>query len=603
MLLLAAIGIGGYMIFGGSDGPTDTTAAVFDDDQVADANDAKPPVKPGAIDAESTELVLQGPPADRADAPTTQSGGGVTSSGELARGQQKQSPMTFTVTSTETKDFHEYGTGYPQSTISVKAGYKLLLVGFTLSNTTSREQHFSSQHFHVLDKDGKKVNAILVGIANSIAESGATLSVNSKISSAKGKLIVTYKGKISTSASSIKWNLAQHQEYSTTLLFVIPDSVQNPRLEFQNAMTTAAKAPIPESHVKQPPKAGPEKPEQKRPDVKKFDDTPITDGPKYLDVKVNPEKYVGKKVTWLASLKYSNTGTNFLGMKMYEYVYTISNKRGDLNLHLAFCFFGKAPKFTPEASKATKSLRMVTGLISGVGEISGSFGSTGKVPRLTKVTIDVPTDELIGKLTDQRFVTALMAKLKDKNNRVRHRAAYELGGLGDKRALEPLIAALKDKEWTVRSTAAEALGYIGDKGAVAPLVAMLDDDYNICLAASEALKKIGEPSVAPLIASLQNKKWKSSTNKAKALRTLGVIGGKRAIKILLRASKDKDLFVYSAALEALGDIGDKSTVGELIPLLKEPAMHYSIVVEALTKITGQNFGENYDKWNEWHKKQ
>ena len=55
-------------------------------------------------------------------------------------------------------------------------------------------------------------------------------------------------------------------------------------------------------------------------------------------------------------------------------------------------------------------------------------------------------------------VESLIARLNDRNWKVRRPVAMALGKLGDARAVEPLITCLKDKAENVRSAAAEALG-------------------------------------------------------------------------------------------------------------------------------------------------
>ena len=106
-------------------------------------------------------------------------------------------------------------------------------------------------------------------------------------------------------------------------------------------------------------------------------------------------------------------------------------------------------------------------------------------------------------------VEPLVAALKHSRSDVREAAAAALGQIGDTRAVEPLVAALKHTDFRMNiywsEKAIEALGKIGDARAVAPLVAALgtvDDSANA--AAAEALVKIGQPTVEPLIAALKS---------------------------------------------------------------------------------------------------
>jgi hypothetical protein len=63
---------------------------------------------------------------------------------------------------------------------------------------------------------------------------------------------------------------------------------------------------------------------------------------------------------------------------------------------------------------------------------------------------------------------------------------------------------------------------------------------------------------------------------------------------------DVDGDVRLAAAEALGDIGDRSGIAALGSVLedKDPAMQYR-AVESLKKITGQDFGNDVNRWREY----
>lgn len=106
----------------------------------------------------------------------------------------------------------------------------------------------------------------------------------------------------------------------------------------------------------------------------------------------------------------------------------------------------------------------------------------------------------LGQLGDVRAVDRLIAELRDHEPVVRAAAAGALGEIADLRAVDPLIAALRGRE-DVRGPAASALGQIGDARAVEPLIGALKD-MRVCVAAAEALVRIGAPAAAPLVATL-----------------------------------------------------------------------------------------------------
>ncbi|MFN3699646.1 MAG: HEAT repeat domain-containing protein, partial [Dictyoglomus sp.] len=85
-----------------------------------------------------------------------------------------------------------------------------------------------------------------------------------------------------------------------------------------------------------------------------------------------------------------------------------------------------------------------------------------------------------------------------------------------------------------------------------------------------------------------------------AAKALGEIKDKRAVEPLISALKDEDWYVREAAAYALGEIGDSRAVEPLISALKDKDEIFQFVAkEALKKITGMDFGIDYEKWNKW----
>lgn len=89
-------------------------------------------------------------------------------------------------------------------------------------------------------------------------------------------------------------------------------------------------------------------------------------------------------------------------------------------------------------------------------------------------------------------VDCWLKKLKDKNAKVRDRAAYSLGRIGDKKATDALVTAVKDPDPQVRYAVIWALRRLGTKATVAQLKAVVEkgvqthrgpDDYKKLLVA------------------------------------------------------------------------------------------------------------------------
>jgi len=168
----------------------------------------------------------------------------------------------------------------------------------------------------------------------------------------------------------------------------------------------------------------------------------------------------------------------------------------------------------------------------------------------------------------------IISALKNGDVQVQRRAAGALGLLGDPRAVDPLIEALKNSSEDVRAEAAWALGKIADVRAAGPLVDILKN-------------KNETPQV-----------------KREAVEALGIMKDGPSVEILIAALSDPTPGVRARAAVALGLIGDNKAIDPLIICLKDEEFVKSPAAEALTKITGQNFGKDNEKkatWDAWRK--
>jgi len=224
----------------------------------------------------------------------------------------------------------------------------------------------------------------------------------------------------------------------------------------------------------------------------------------------------------------------------------------------------------------------------------------------------------LGEIGDKRAVEPLIEAFK--YEKTKKEAIEALGKIRDERAVEPLIAILKNTEegCSEREAAVFALGNIGDNRAIVPLVEAFKTRYCTYIGdkIESALITFGEPAVEPLIDLSRNLKkitfllsWQC--NVVEALRT---IDEKRTVEPLISALKsDVDWRVRQCIAKALGIIGDDRAVTPLIDILVslekiswlskkvEIEMAEDEVVEALEKITNQDFGRDSKQWKEWWK--
>ena len=106
----------------------------------------------------------------------------------------------------------------------------------------------------------------------------------------------------------------------------------------------------------------------------------------------------------------------------------------------------------------------------------------------------------------------------------RRDAAYALGEARAREAVSPLIRLLaEDSSRAVRRAAAWALGEVGDVSAAEPLGRALRDEYEVALAAREALVKLGPASI-PALREAARGPVEARDHAAWALRDLGATG-------------------------------------------------------------------------------
>jgi HEAT repeat protein len=227
----------------------------------------------------------------------------------------------------------------------------------------------------------------------------------------------------------------------------------------------------------------------------------------------------------------------------------------------------------------------------------------------------------LGLARDSRAVEPLIKTLADSRSDVRKAAALALGTIGDSLALDPLVKTLASRDHETRRAAAVALGNIGSGRAVDALRAISEDPNEpVQLAVVDALRKIGglragtvlrtiidagkknvreaaetalsslefaptsaseraaaavlkgyfasaagegEAAVEALVDALGSK---DADRRRQAAEALAMLRSPAAIDPLLRALKDHDLSVQSAACKALAGTGQAAVEG-LSPML------------------------------------
>lgn len=227
----------------------------------------------------------------------------------------------------------------------------------------------------------------------------------------------------------------------------------------------------------------------------------------------------------------------------------------------------------------------------------------------------------------KEYVEQLIEKLDPQNRAdIRRKAIEELGDMGAKEAVPELIKALRDKELTVKRRTCIALGKIKDIRAVPALIQRLEDhkeNWSVQLKSAEALANIGDPTAfeslinalkyecettrknldphprysfgtadgvielrmanalfdfvvkekkqyIPLLLQYMNKERKMSKCKYYLAKTLGHLGEKSIVPVLIEYLRDsEDGLFREGAARLLGDLGDKRAIEPLKQALKD----------------------------------
>lgn len=191
---------------------------------------------------------------------------------------------------------------------------------------------------------------------------------------------------------------------------------------------------------------------------------------------------------------------------------------------------------------------------------------------------------------DARVLEPLIRGLIELEPSERAAAVRALGDLGDVRAIAPLVEVLADPDGEVRCASSEALAALGepkwiqlirgdepdflrlagsgDHRLIDPLLSALNRPYphpNVC----EALGLLGDPrSVVGLIGVLNSTDvMLRDDSRISAARALGRLRDHRATDSLIAALGDRSGRLASAAVWALGEIGDSMAVKPLLRIL------------------------------------
>ncbi|GEM_PF-2335713 len=168
------------------------------------------------------------------------------------------------------------------------------------------------------------------------------------------------------------------------------------------------------------------------------------------------------------------------------------------------------------------------------------------------------------------------------NTEIKCQAVQALGALGDERAILPLINELLSGNPTMLQCASQALGHIWGVPGLTQLGDNFWDDWR---KVSGLLRRLStEHTVRLLIALIKNNNPDTRYKAAQKLKELEVACARQPFTETL---KDSDWRMQEIAAQALGVLGNKWAVGQLISVLKDENSHWRVrcaVADALGKL-------------------
>ena len=217
-----------------------------------------------------------------------------------------------------------------------------------------------------------------------------------------------------------------------------------------------------------------------------------------------------------------------------------------------------------------------------IAELLGTIGDSKIVSVFSKVLKDddeqvrLSATKALMKIGGPVAASVLSIAMKDANDKVRESAARALGEVGNAAVVPILLAAINfDEVAEVREGAADALGRIGDASAHKPLQRLLKDESeedNVRCAIARAIGRLGNFADVPVLISLLRDP--SGLLRVQAVLSLGRLKDNAAIPALQHVlTADNDAHVREAAVEALGDIGDKQSFDLLQKTLRDKNAH------------------------------
>ena len=144
-----------------------------------------------------------------------------------------------------------------------------------------------------------------------------------------------------------------------------------------------------------------------------------------------------------------------------------------------------------------------------------------------------------------------------------------LAGLPRSQARRWFLDGLDHRDYRVQIACIEALADLDSPQTTAPLIAHFDSRVPEVTSAVEAALSRLKHRIDAQRYFVEARRARGRFEQARALRVLGVLGGEPASRLLLSALDDRDVLVRSAAIAALGTLGETRAINKLRRMRKQ----------------------------------
>lgn len=219
------------------------------------------------------------------------------------------------------------------------------------------------------------------------------------------------------------------------------------------------------------------------------------------------------------------------------------------------------------------------------------------------ITVKSEILQAFGRIGDKKATKKIIPLLESEAPQLKQPALIALGLLRDSSAAGPIVEFCKTAPFQLKGAGLIVLGNVSDASIADDIIEIYKGEENelIKSVAVYALARSGSQKACPFLLECLDSKIKEV--RGIALEGLTHCGNASITSAVAKLLSDEDKQIRAQAALTINKIGDASALEGLIELLKDSFSGAQIEAEeALTKFTGVSFGNDYELWKKWYKK-